>query len=45
MLTLATGAVLIVFVVLELVIGPHELRARWQRWRNRRRWAAEAAPS
>ena len=44
-LTLATGALLIVVVVLELVIGPHELRARWQRWRNRRRWATEATPS
>ncbi len=43
-LTLATGAVLIVVVVLELVIGPHELRARWQRWRNRRRHLAGAVP-
>jgi ribose transport system permease protein len=43
-LTLATGAVLIVVVVLELVIGPHVLRARWQGWRNRRRWVAEAPP-
>ena len=44
-LTLATGALLIVVVVLELVIGQHELRARWQRWRNRRRWATEATLS
>ena len=44
-LTLATGVVLIVVVVLELVIGPHVLRARWQRWRNRRRLVAEAPPS
>jgi ribose/xylose/arabinose/galactoside ABC-type transport system permease subunit len=44
-LTLATGVVLIVVVVLELVIGPHVLRAQWQRWRNRRRVVAEATPS
>jgi ribose transport system permease protein len=41
-LTFATGAVLIVFVVLELVIGPHELRTRWQRRRSRKRHLAEA---
>ena len=33
-LTLATGIVLIVAVVLELVIGRPELRARWHRWRS-----------
>ena len=33
-LTLATGIVLIVAVVLELLIGRPELRARWRRWRD-----------
>ena len=35
-LTLATGIVLIVAVVLELLIGRPELRARWRRWRTER---------
>lgn len=33
-LTLATGIVLIVAVVLELLVGRPELRARWRRWRS-----------
>jgi ribose/xylose/arabinose/galactoside ABC-type transport system permease subunit len=44
-LTLATGIVLIVVVLLELLIGPHVLRSRWQRWRNRRRLTAEVTAS
>lgn len=36
-LTLATGVVLIVVVVLELVIDRPELRAFWRRWRMRKR--------
>lgn len=35
-LTLATGIVLIVAVVLELLIGRPELRARWRRWQTER---------
>lgn len=35
-LTLATGFVLIVAVVLELLIGRPELKARWHRWRTGR---------
>ena len=35
-LTLATGIVLMVVVVLELLIGRSELRARWRRRRTER---------
>ena len=43
-LTLATGIVLIVAVVLELLIGRPELRARWRRWRTERGMGLRTSP-